>query len=577
VPLIFGQVVESNIADILDHQTADGFIEYNPRDARPFPQQAIMPLAFCWAGLGPTDRWKRDPRLGEAIGRLGDYLATWYGETGVVTYENRGYHVTGVDQRLTYAWTEALRILRDAGGDFALGVWGDKIGRACRTLFEERVRALRGVRRFIVRTTGTGTNHVVLYLSTIYRAGMVLGRRDLCDDVLPVARAMAADMHPDGYWDEHSDVLRSGGPTPSYNYLCMGAIHLLAEWTREPIFQNAADRAAWFHANFCYPDGMFCDLMDERVRCDLSPRAAVTRYDSPRIWGLHAMSTTPEGRASAVLHLTGWLNAKSQSRHVSAEALARMVENYLYWKIGPISSPPTDRPDHAARLTLPAGLFRSGAWCIGLSCIRALTPGDDAYRNNPWALERQKVFSVWHERVGLIIDGSHSKFQPDNSTFAATPDQGHDYYPVGGELEVSGDEFIARPAYKTFFGVVRLRVIDARTLRIKLSIDPAATNGPFTAAFTLRMLDRRISSLGGEVRELAPSEAWSLTGAQLGGGFTFGPITLTGPSDFRMNWPLSPFNSYAADHVSRREASVPRVSIELTPERPEAEWVLKVK
>src|SRR5581483_5606429 len=122
-----------------------------------------------------------------------------------VSFDSYGYAVTGVDQRLTYAWLEALAILNDAHGKFEFDRWADKIERAARTLCAKRAK-LASVRRFVVRVMGTSTNHVALDLATIYRAGVVLKQRDLRDFALPIARAMAADIHPDGYWDEHSDL-----------------------------------------------------------------------------------------------------------------------------------------------------------------------------------------------------------------------------------------------------------------------------------------------------------------------------------------------------------------------------------
>lgn len=574
VPHIFAQFVSDHLPDVLNHQKPDGSIEYDPSAPNVYPQQAIMPLAFCWAGLDPIGRWKRNEQVADVIRRLGDYLVHWYDDAGQITYHSHGHTVSGVDQRLTYAWTEALRMLRDAGGDFAFDRWADKIVRACGTLIEHRLRKLQGVRRFVARVTGTGTNHVCLYLTTVYRAGAVLGKPELCDFALPIARAFAADVHPDGYWDEHSDLMRSGGPTPAYNYLTLGGMSLMAEWTGETVFREAVERSAHFHSHLCYPDGVFLDLIDERVRCD-PPRGSIIMYDSPRIWGLHAMSGTPEGRGSVLRHVQTWLAGRPSSALMSPEGMARFVENYLYWHAGPIAAPPTDRRDHQATLTLPAGIFRSGSWAMGLSCIRSYSTEDDAYRDNPFTLDRQKLFSVWHEKAGLIIDGSHSKFQPENSTFAAARDQARDFYPVGGTISAGNSEFVAAAAYKTFLGTVRLRPIDDRTLRIYLAIDPAATRGPFTAAFTLRVLDQQITGLNGVVVGLRDA-SFEMTGAQLGGGFTLGGATITGPGDFVLNWPMEPFNSYTSDHKSKPDAFVPRVSIALTPAKPSVEFTLAI-
>ncbi len=576
LPQVFGEVVAGRLADILDHQNANGAIDYGGGVPAVYPQQAILPLAFCWAGLDPkAPRWRGHPRVATAITRLGDYLLSWYDDRGRVSYDSHGYQVCGVDQRLTYAWLEALRLLYPARASFALEAWSDKISRACQTLLEEKLLRLQGVRRFVARVTGTGTNHVMLYLSTVYRAGVVLERPDFCHLALPIARALARDMHPDGYWDEHSDLQRSGGPTPSYNYITLTGMGLMAAWTGETIFAEAVARAARFHADFCYPDGTFLDLIDERARYDPSPRPADAFYDCPRVWGLFAFSGTPEGRGLAALHMAGWLAKTPPDRPVNPETLARHVENFTYWKPGPFAAPPTDQRRHRASLTLPAGLFRAGPWCLGLSAIRAGNAEDPAYRHNPFALERQKLFSVWHEKTGLIIDGSHSKHQPENSTFAAAPDAAHDYFPCGGEVGQADGEFWVRAVYKTFVGTVRLRPLDHRTLWIQMSVDPAATRGPFSAAFTLRVLDRKIIGLAGPIYELG-TQGFSISSHVLGGGFVLGPITVTGARGFQLNWPLAPFNSYTSDHKSRFEMWVPRVSVDFRGPLNVAEFTIRL-
>src|SRR5262249_38864005 len=160
-------------------------------------------------------------------------------------------------------------------------------------------------------------------------------------------------------------------------------------------------------------------------------RHRYAHYDMPRIWGLFGLSGTPEGRGSAALHMTSWLNNIVEGRPVNPESLMRLVENYLYWQKGPIAPPPTDNRNHRAIMTLPA------AWCTGLSAIRSSSTEDDASKSNPFPHDRQNLFSVWHERAGLIIDGPHPKRQPENPPSAAAPDQGQDYYVCGGEISAN--------------------------------------------------------------------------------------------------------------------------------------------
>ena len=566
-PDVFARLVADAVPGMLKHQRADGAIVIDEKAPIVYPQQAIFPLAFCFAGKDPEQRYTGAPELARAIQKLGTFLVERFNEKGEFEYDSYGYAVKGVDQRLTHAWTEALFLLREAKADFDYASWSDRIERACATLIEHRLRKLQGLRRFVGRVLGTGTNHVALYLSTVYRAGIVLQKPALCEFALPIARAFAADVHPDGYWDEHSDLLRAGGPTPLYNYLSHGAVSLFYAWTREPVFRAAIDRSTRFHANFTYPDARLFELIDERVRAG--------HDDKPSVWGLFGFSHSAEGRGSAIAHFTGWRDAVKDIDSVSPELLSRLCENFLYWEPGDAVTPPFARPGHTAKLILPAGIFRRGAWCVGLSCMRATNVEDPAYLDNPFALERQKLFSVWHEKTHLLIDGSHSKKQPENSTFSAHTPYSIDYWPCGGAVGEEDADLVARATYKTFCGEVRVRPLSDQTLQLDFSVDPAGNRGPFTVAFTLMKRADRVAGLNGKEMVLGETH-FELIAADCGGGFRYGQAVIEGPPDLKLNWPLAPFNSYTADHKAWPAQHQLRISLELTPERTHASVTIRV-
>jgi len=566
LPGDFARVVAEAIPGILNHQQPGGSIVYDAKAPVNWPQQAVFPLAFCWAGLDPEKRWHQHGRVRESLDKLTGFLLQRLDDKGEFSWDSHGHKVSGVDQRLIYAWIEGLRTLRENGGDFPFDAWGKKILAACENLIEHRLRKLEGVRRFIARVMGTSTNHVALYLSTIHRAGQVLGRDDLCRYVLPIARALAQDIHPDGYWEEHGDLLRTGGPTPSYNYLTHCGMALLYEWTGEGVFRAAIERSTRFHGNFCYPDASFFELIDERVR----------HGHGARVWGLFGFSHSAEGRGTALAHFNHWCQARKSVEDVSPELLARHCENFLYWHGGEATPAPFESWDHHATLTLPAGIFRRGVWCVGLNAMRATNAEDPAYRDSPFGLEKQKLFSVWHEAAGLILDGSHAKDQPENSTFATQAAYSKDHYPCGGSVGEEDGDWIVNAAYKTFHGQVRLRVLSEQSLQIDLSIDPAGNRGPFTAGFTLIPREPLASGLSGRSVILEHAEPVEVSGKELGGGFHNGIVTVKGPENMKLVWPYSPFNSYAKDRKSGPAASLLRVCVELTPEHPRASFVLSV-
>ncbi|MCL2640359.1 MAG: hypothetical protein FWD53_05905 [Phycisphaerales bacterium] len=564
---IFAKAVSDGTEPTLQAQQLDGSIIFDPTLPICYAQQAVMPLAFCYAGLGgggANPDHKNSPKIKNAIHKLTEFLVPWFDDKGCIRYDSYGYEVHSVDQRLTYAWTECLRLMRDvAKTDLPYDKWADKILRACHHLIEHRMTKLVGLRRFISRVLGTSTNHAALYVTTVYRAGQVLGKKELCDFALPIGRALAADIHPDGYWEEHGDLLRRGGPTPSYNYLTHKGMALMYEWTGEKVFEDAIKKSTEFHNNFSYPDGTFNDLIDERVRYNTTPR----------VWGLFGFSHTPSGRGMALHHMQDWL-ADQPGKTILPESLARHCENALYWHEGPIETPTYQQPNHKAFLQLGAGVFRKNQWHIGLSTIPAINPEDSAYRTNPFALDRQKLLTVWHEKTGLLLDGSHSKDQREFSTFAAQATYADDYYPAAGEIVEENGTMIAKAAYKSFFAEVRVREVNGK-LEIEFSIDPAGNRGPFAVSFTLRRIAETLRGLNGKEFPLTDEKFVAFADA-LGNGFTYANAKIEGPPNMRVSWPLAPFNSYAKDGKSSPAASQIKVDAELTFENRNATFIITV-
>jgi hypothetical protein len=563
-PAAFGRVVADAIPHILKHQRADGAIVYDGIVIC-WPQQAIFPLALCFAGLDPDKHHKGSPEVRECITKLSGFLVNWFDDQGQINYDSLGNKITNVDQRLTHAWTEALHILRQSDADFDYAAWGDKITRACKNLISHRLQKLVGIRRFVRLSVGTGLNHAALYISTVYRAGQVLNIPEFCDLGLKLGRALAADVHPDGYWEEHSDLLCNGGPTTLYNYLSHNGMALMYAWTGEQVFLDAIRRSTNFHGNFCYPDATLCELIDERVRY----------HPHPFNWGLAGFSHSPEGRGSAIEHFKGWL-AHSDLDSVSPEILARQCENYLYWNSGDIAPAPFTRPNHTALLNMPGGLFRRGAWSIGLSAMRSYNHEDPGNRENPFALDRQKLFSVWHEKAGMLLDGSHSKNQPDNSTFAAKFWDMQDCLPSSGKVCEENGELYSRAIYKCFYGTARLRPVSDSVLKIELSIDPAGCCVPIRAGFTLQRKGTEAETFSGS-KLILTEQPFELTREEMGGGFRYEKLSVESSGDFKLHWPLAPFNSYAADKKHAISAYQLRVSTMLSAEWKSAEFTITVK
>jgi hypothetical protein len=563
-PNDFAKSVVDLVPFVLKQQEADGRMGNTPGMPFPSAQNSILGLAFCYAGLDPEKKYYQSKELKTSIERLTNFLTESCDHKGQFTIESYGHKLRGTDQRLTYAWIEAFRILRATGDSFDFHRWEPKIIAACETLIDHRLKHLVGVKRFIGKVAGTGMNHVVLYLSTIYRAGQVLNRKDLCDFTLPIARALANDIHPDGYWEEHNDLSREIGPTPLYNFLSHCGMALMYEWTKEKVFKEAIEKSTRFYQNFTYPDGKLFDLIDERVR--------YYHYPQPQVWGLFGFSHSAEGRGLAQHQFNEW--SKYPVSKYFGEEMARNCENFMYWHSGTTSPAPYTKPDHRATLTLPAGIFRQESWCIGLSGMRATIPEDLNYRENPFALDRQRLFSVWHEKLGLIIDGSHSKSQPENSTFACLTRKKHwDYWPCRGSIDATGTSFSVAAMYKTFEAKVTLTPIDKARLQMEFSADFTASTNPIFASFTLCHLGKAIQSMSGKTWNL-DATPFHLSSDDLDQGFVYGGVRITSDQEFHLDWPFIPYGVYTADHSSPLSDYLVRMIMPLTPAQPLAKLTL---
>lgn len=566
-PHIFATIVLKSIPQILDHTREDGAIfEADSKKVRAPSLQAILPLAFCWAGLDPAKQFDRSPILHDRLNKLGTFLVHCHDDKGCLVTngplgsvlridQTDSYESTRIvrnpEQRLLYSWVEALNILRETGGDFDFDSWSDKIQRGCETIIKQHLEHLVGIRRFVGRYVATSSNHLSVYLTAVFRAGQVLGRNDFCELALPIARAFAEDIHPDGYWEEHGDLLRQGGPTPGYNYITHWGMALMYEWTKEPAFLEAIKKSTLFYTQFSYPDGTYLELIDERKRGDPKPRP----------WGLFGFSHTPEGRGLVREMIKTTLDQEGKGSLFHTENIARQCENFLFWHSGEIKDPPFSGLDHHAKLSLPAAIFRRKKWCIGLSAIYASQPEDPAYRDMSYALDRQKLFSVRHDDIGIIICGANAKNKIKNSTFYTTSLRGNlDYYPCGGTVGEEDGRLYSRAIYKSFYGSVEVTPINEKKLEILLSIDPVGARGPFDAGFNLVTLGHdHLELIDGTQIPLSPKEF--IEKSSFGGQFQLGPVKIHGPSDMKITWPI--FYQKNPNLAKENDYTL-RVSVDLT-------------
>ena len=94
------------------------------------------------------------------------------------------------------------------------------------------------------------------------------------------------------------------------------------------------------------------------------------------------------------------------------EHLGRLAQDALYYHEGPLAPIPQDAERYAHRMSVPAGIRKTGPWVVWLSGIVATQNVSSRYY-----LDRQSNLEVFHQKYGLIISGANSKRQPELATF----------------------------------------------------------------------------------------------------------------------------------------------------------------
>ncbi len=479
---------------------------------RHFPY-AILAPAVLFAQRHPQNARYRDPALLGLAVRIGDLLAS-ENEKGV--YEPR------LDSDWdTYMWLEAYRLLeRDLGAE-RRARWRREIEKNVALLVPETKERL-DFPWYHSPFIGTSPNHYAQWASILHFAGRVFGNREWEQLGAAVLRRFATvEQSPDGYWGEHNN----SGPTPGYNHLTLTALALYYEYTRDPAVLPALRRAAEFHINYTYPDGTTVELLNDR-----------NRYWGVSAWGQFAFTNFAEGRRYAEF-LTGFFRPDD----LPMDVLGRLAQDALYYHAGPAKPIPQDLPRYRHRMTVPAGIRKSGAWTVALSGLMSTQAV-----NNQFYLDRQSCLSVFHQQLGLIITGANSKRQPELATFSERLLGQTFHLPVSTRLQM--DESVDRLslAYNTFFSDLYIPVPagDELSFRFAITGKGSPSQDPRLTLQLCLKPGERLETGAGKVLTVGPEHV-ELSPEDLGGSIRHHGWTLKTDAAARLVWPVFPFNPYA--------------------------------
>jgi hypothetical protein len=508
VPGRYFQLMDEGIREAQQRLAAEPSLE---RRSHYLPG-ALLISAVLYAKDHPDNPRREDPGMLRLAEHTGDLLA---GESERGEYTKRGDH-----HRDTYMWLEAYRLLRGELGQEREARWRrelEKLASALAASTADRENRPAYQSPFL----GTSPNHYALWASTVYLAGRIFGNEGwerLGARVLH--RFAAEEQAPDGYWGEHSNA----GPTPGYDYLTTAGVALYWEHSQDPAALEALRRSLNFHEHYTYPDGQPVEVIGDRRR---------HMYVSP--WGHFGFSNFPDGRRYAQF-LTSFYRADA----LSMEHLGRVAQDALYFHDGSAAAIPPDLPRYAHRMSVPAGIRKSGPWMVCLSGLIATQAVTSRYY-----LDRQSSLSVFHEKTGLIITGANSKRQPELATFWEKVNGGIFHMPLSSRLRMSDEQDRLSLAYNTLFSELEVKAPSGGGLAFRFLM---TRKGGFEEA----QLNLQICLKAGDELETAGGRKVLLEGRKivleatdLGNWVRHHGWTLHVDGAARLTWPVYPFNPYA--------------------------------
>jgi len=508
-----------------------------------YGRQVVFPLSYLY--ICPESELRGDGRLLDAARTLGEGLA------GEDHFEHR----------MLWALVESRRLLLDAGERETLRMT-DEVAERSAGLIAERFEAARHVTHITSANMGTSTNHIAVMAGALLRYGQDEGRPEWVDLAREMGLKVAADQVRDGYWAE-----TTGGPTMLYNYLTMCCMGRLFRATGEDAFGRAARRAAELHARYAYPDGCNVETVDGRCRY----------HATPMMWGGFVFSETPEGRGFVALKLKTLLeHLGSVEKHPhSGELLALLCEDHMLWTPGEAAPPACLRPRYTETLSVGGLVRREGPWTVTYA-----SPPHTPRPGANFTIDRQNIFSVWHARTGLIVNGSGEDSRPEAATFRIDPSWAGEHRLQVPEIVTcdAGDSpgAAARLHAEYRGGTCRLEALFCSGTELEIRAFAGCRDQLYPVHLTVPLELRYGAALewgdGGRVGSatLKEGESLAIAPGDLGGRLTFGDwrveISSSGNAPASLEWPYDPHNPYSPDRKSPPGLHVGLLRIDLPPE-----------
>jgi hypothetical protein len=507
---------------------------------RHFPY-AILAPAVLYGKQHAENRRYRDPKMLALAIRIGDLLAE---------EDERDRFEPRLDSDWdTYMWMETYRLIEDQLGAERRERWKKAILRNVALVESDAIDRL-DFPWYNSPYIGTSPNHYANWAANLLLAGRMFGKPDWEKLGARILRRFAeTEQTPDGYWGEHS----RAGPTTGYNHLTLGPVALLWELTKDPAAMAALRRATDFHMYFTWPDGTPVEVINDRNR-----RWGVSA------WSQFAFSHFADGRGYAEF-LAGFF----QPETLTADALGRLAQDALYYHEGPTETPPQKRASYSRQMSIPAGIRKTGPWVVCLSGIVSTSAV-----NSRFYLDRQGNLSVFHEKLGQIINGANSKRQPELATFSENTMGQVFHMPLSSRLQMSDAQDRLSLAYLTFWAdlFVPPPAENEATLRFVIN---GKGRAPEQAQLALQLVlkEGEMLETGGGRQVKIGSERVELTPQDLGGMVRHRGWTMSVDPTASLVWPFFPHNPYADAPETELKYAVGVLSVPLRLKPVEGKYV----
>lgn len=498
------------------------------------PEGYLLAAAVLYTRPHPANPGHGDERLLDLALRFGDVAAAQ--SEGDDSQNRQDYEWT------IHFWLDAYRLLDAKLSAERRARWRKQLERNVRW-FAHQTEARLDFPRYQSPYIRTSTNHYALFASTVYLAGRVFKHKEWEDlGGRAMHRLATGEQAAGGYWGEFTD----NGPATNYNYLTMTCVALYYEHSLDTGALEALRRATDFHKHFTWPNGQPVETVNGR-----------NRYGSVSSWGAFGFSHWPDGRGYA-----RFLARFFTPGQVSGRDLGRLSQSALYYHEGPAAPAPQEMSSAVHRMPVPAGIRRTAPWTVCLSGLY------DAHTPSQFTLERQGNLSVYHDRLGLIINGAGSKRQPELATIMEKADGVVTTVPTGGRLRMSGELDRLGMAYRTFFVDLQVPRPDPERIAFHFKVTEVGPKRMGEADLNLQLVLK-----AGEVLETARTKVALDKGVvelgpeQIGGWIRHGGWRLQVPPGARLTWPVMPFNPYrnAPETDLRHAVGRLRVPLEVQP------------